>query len=163
MARVKHLRVPYALAVFGNEERKAVADVLKTPHIVAGKRAAEFENRVARLFGKKYGLFVNSGSSANLLAFEILDLPEGSEVITPVLTFSTTLAPILQKRLKPVFVDVEPGTYLADVSQIEAAITRKTKALMIPSLLGNIPDLRALQRLAKKHKVKLIEGLRDTP
>ena len=150
------IRVAYAETVYGDEERKAVAAVLADPHkIVAGPAVAEFEKKIARMFGKQHGVMVNSGSSANLLAFEILDLPEGSEVITPVLTFSTTLAPILQKRLKPVFVDVEPGTYLADVSQIEAAITRKTKALMIPSLLGNIPDLRALQRLLEKHKMKI--------
>ena len=162
MARVKHLRVPYALAVFGNEERKAVADVLKTPQIVAGKRAAEFENRVARLFGKKYGLFVNSGSSANLLAFEIADLPEGSEVITPVLTFSTTVAPILKAGLVPVFVDVEPESYLADIDQIERMITKKTKALMIPSLLGNIPDYARLRKIARRHKLLLIEDSCDT-
>src|SRR3989344_9511100 len=82
MAASNYLRVPYGLAVFGSEERKAVAEVLKTPQIVAGKRATEFEAKVAKSFGKKYGVLVNSGSSANLLALEILQLPKGAEVIT---------------------------------------------------------------------------------
>ena len=68
MKKSKKLRVPYALSVFGKEEVKAVNDVLKTPQIVAGKNAVEFENKIARLFGKKYGVLVNSGSSANLLS-----------------------------------------------------------------------------------------------
>ncbi|HEY4487610.1 MAG TPA: aminotransferase class I/II-fold pyridoxal phosphate-dependent enzyme, partial [Candidatus Paceibacterota bacterium] len=95
----KFLRVPYALAVFGEEERRAVREVLKTPQIVAGKHAAAFEQKVAKLFGKKHGLLVNSGSSANLLAFEVANLPSGSEVITPVLTFSTTVTPIVKNNL----------------------------------------------------------------
>src|SRR3989344_4425716 len=118
----KKLRVPYASAVFRDEERKAVNEVLKTPQIVAGARAAEFEAKISRLFGKKFGLLVNSGSSANLLAFEILNLPAGSEVITPVLTFSTTVAPIIQKGLIPAFVDVELGKYTLDIDQVEKMV-----------------------------------------
>src|SRR3989344_6257156 len=152
----RYLRVPYALAVFGEEERRAVRDVLKTPHIVAGKKAAEFERRVAKLFGKKHGLLVNSGSSANLLVFEVANLPAGSEVITPVLTFSTTVTPIVKNNLTPVFVDVEPGMYTVNIDQVERMITKKTRALMVPSLLGNIPDYSRLQRIAKKHKLFLI-------
>jgi CDP-6-deoxy-D-xylo-4-hexulose-3-dehydrase len=155
-------RVPYAQAVFGNEERKAVNSVLKTPQIVAGAYAAKFESKVAKLFGKNHGLLVNSGSSANLLAFAIAHLPEGSEVITPALTFSTTVAPIVQNRLIPVFVDVEPGMYTVNVDQVERMITSKTRALMIPSLLGNIPDYVRLQKIAKKHKLLLIEDSCDT-
>jgi len=162
--RKKHanLRVPYALAVFGDAERKAVMDVLKTPMIVPGKQAKEFEGKIARLFGKKHGVLVNSGSSANLLAFELLNLPKGSEVITPVLTFGTTLAPILQKGLVPVFADVMLGDYGIDIDQLESLITKKTKALMIPSLMGNIPDLRRLRAIANKHKLFLIEDSCDT-
>ena len=157
-----NLRVPYALAVFGEEERKAVRDVLKTSQIVAGKKAAEFEGKVAKLFGKKYGLLVNSGSSANLLALDVLDLPEGSEVITPVLTFATTVSPIIQTGLVPVFVDVKMGSYLLDIGQVESMITKKTRALVVPSLFGNIPDLPRLHAIAKKHKLYLIEDSCDT-
>src|SRR3989338_4900136 len=81
--KTQPIRVPYALAVFGAPERKAVAEVLKTPMIVPGKRVREFEQKIADLFGKRFGVMVNSGSSANLLAFELLDLPRCSEVITP--------------------------------------------------------------------------------
>ena len=157
-----NLRVPYALAVFGEEERKAVRDVLKTSQIVAGKKAAEFEGRIAKLFGKKYGLLVNSGSSANLLALEVLGLPKGSEVITPVLTFATTVSPILKTGLVPVFVDVKMGSYLLDIDQVKSMITKKTRALMVPSLFGNIPDLPRLHAITKKHKIYLIEDSCDT-
>jgi len=158
----KKLRVPYASAVFGDEERRAVNEVLKTPQIVAGARAAEFEAKISKLFGKKSGLLVNSGSSANLLAFEVLNLPAGSEVITPVLTFSTTVAPIIQTGLIPVFVDVELGKYTLDIKQVEAMIGSKTRALMVPSLFGNVPDLPRLRNLANKHNLFLIEDSCDT-
>ena len=105
---------------------------------------------------------VNSGSSANLLAFEILDLPRGTEVITPILTFATVVAPIVQKGLVPVFVDVEPDTYIVNLEQVEKAITPKTKVLMIPSLMGNIPNMKGLAAIAKKHKLWFIEDSCDT-
>ena len=101
----KHIRVPYGLSVHGNEEIKAVNKVLKNSTQM-GKNVYEFEKRVAKLFDKKYGLMVNSGSSALLLAMESLNLPEGSEVITPALTFSTTVGYITTNKLVPVFVDV---------------------------------------------------------
>lgn len=157
-----NLRVPYALAVFGHEERRAVQQVLKTPMIVPGPHAKRFEQKISDLFGKRYGVFVNSGSSANLLAFELLNLPKGSEVITPVLTFGTTLAPIIQKGLVPIFTDIVLGEYIIDIQQVESLITKKTKALMIPSLIGNIPDYRALSLLAKKHNLYLVEDSCDT-
>ena len=160
--RQKYLRVPYALTVFGNEEKAAVADVLKTPQIVAGKRAMEFEQKVSKLFGKKHGVLVNSGSSANLLAFEIAALPRGAEVITPILTFSTTVSPIIKCGLVPVFADVEQGTYTINIDQVEKLITKRTKALMIPSLLGIIPDYPRLRKIANKHKLILIEDSCDT-
>lgn len=157
------VRVWYASAVYGKEEIAAVTAVLSNPlKIGPGEKVKKFERSVAKLFGKAHGIMVNSGSSANLLAIEVLDLPAGSEVITPVLTFSTTLAPLLQKGLTPVFVDVVPGTYVIDADKVERAITRKTRALMIPSLLGNIPDLAKLQKIAKKHKLFFIEDSCDT-
>ena len=157
------IRVPYASAVFGKEEIAAVNKVLANPQrIVAGESVREFEKKIARLFGKRYGVMVNSGSSANLIALEVLNLPPGSEVITPILTFSTTLAPILQKGLVPVFADVVEGAYIINVDQVESLITKKTKAMMIPSLLGNIPDLERLSKLARRHKLWLIEDSCDT-
>jgi CDP-4-dehydro-6-deoxyglucose reductase, E1 len=159
----KQVRVPYAQAVYGKEEIAAVNRVLKNPNKISpGDAAAEFEKKIAAIFGKKHGSFVNSGSSANLLAIEALNMPVGSEVITPVFTFATTVAPLLQKGLIPVFVDIEEGTYLVNLDQVEAAITPKTKAMIIPSLLGNIPDLARMKKIAKKHSLFIIEDSCDT-
>lgn len=156
-------KVHYGRAVYGKEEVEAVVKVLENPlSIGTGEKVREFEQRIAELFGKKYGVMVNSGSSANLLALASLKLPRGAEVITPVLTFGTTLAPIIQLGLRPVFVDVTPDTFLVDVEQVEKAVAKKTKALMIPSLLGNVPDMARLGKLAKKHKLFLIEDSADT-
>jgi CDP-6-deoxy-D-xylo-4-hexulose-3-dehydrase len=157
----KSIRVPYGFSVHGEEEIAAVVKVLKG-NTALGANAKEFENKIAQMFGKKYGVMVNSGSSANLLAFELLNLPKGSEVITPLLTFATTVAPIVQKGLVPVFVDVDLDTYLINHRQVTKAITKKTKALMIPSLLGNIPDMGRLQEIAKDHKLDFIEDSCDT-
>ena len=155
-------RIPYALAVHDEDEENAVLEVIKNHQTIIGKRVREFENKIASLFGKKFGVMVNSGSSANLLAIEILNLPKNSEVITPVLTFATTIAPIIQKQLTPVFVDVEPETYLINVNDIEKMIGKNTKALMIPSLLGNIPDLKRIRKIADDHNLIFIEDSCDT-
>ena len=158
----KSLRVPYGQAVHGKEEIKNVLKVLNEHRTIAGIDVREFESKVAKIFGKKFGIMVNSGSSANLLAVEILNLPAGSEVITPILTFSTTVMPLIKAGLIPVFADVRPGEYVIDVDQIEKLITKKTRALMIPLLLGNVPDLERLQKIAKKYKLILIEDSCDT-
>ncbi|MCL4418661.1 MAG: DegT/DnrJ/EryC1/StrS family aminotransferase [Patescibacteria group bacterium] len=158
----KGLRVPYALAVHGEEEEKRVLAVLREHRTNTGRETREFEEHVPKLFGKKYGIMVNSGSSANLLAFELLNLPEGSEVITPLLTFSTTVAPIIQKKLIPVFADVEQGKYIVNLDQVEKLISKKTKALMIPLLLGNVPDMKRLHAIAKRHNLFLVEDSCDT-
>lgn len=155
------MRVPYGFSVHGQEEIDAVVTVLKG-NTALGDKTKKFEKKIAELFGKKYGVMVNSGSSANLLAFEILNLPKGSEVITPMLTFSTTVAPIIQKGLTPVFVDVDPATFIVNPEEVEKAITEKTKVLMIPSLMGNIPDMEALEKIAKKHNLWFIEDSCDT-
>lgn len=150
------LRVTYALAVHDDQEAKRVLKVLDEHRTIMGKETREFEGRTARLFGRKYAVMVNSGSSANLLALELLNLPKESEVITPLLTFSTTVAPLIQKGLVPVFADVELGKYQINIDHVEKLITRKTKALMIPLLLGNVPDLKRLQHLAKKNNLAFI-------
>jgi CDP-6-deoxy-D-xylo-4-hexulose-3-dehydrase len=160
--RITSLRVPYALSVYDDKEIQAVVRVLKEHRSNIGQETKQFEESVSQLFAKKYGVMVNSGSSANLLAFELLNLPEGSEVITPLLTFSTTIAPLLKKKLIPVFADIEEGTYQINVDQVEPLITKKTKAILVPLLLGNVPDMKKLQALAKKHKLFLIEDSCDT-
>jgi CDP-6-deoxy-D-xylo-4-hexulose-3-dehydrase len=158
----KGIRITYAKAVHNDEEKKRIVSTLDENRTLMGKETKEFENRCAKAFGKKYGILVNSGSSANILAFELLNIPKGSEIITPLLTFSTTVAPIVRASLTPVFADVMTGTYNINVDQVEKLITKKTKALMIPLLLGNLPDLQKLSIIAKKHKLFFIEDSCDT-
>jgi len=155
------MRVPYGMTVHGQEEIDAVVEVLKTSTQM-GKNVREFEEKVAKLFEKKYGLMLNSGSSALYLGVEALNLPKGSEVITPVLTFSTTVASLIKNGLIPSFVDVEPDTFVIDVAKIEEMITAKTSAIAVPNLLGNIPDWDAISAIAKKYKLKIIEDSADT-
>jgi CDP-6-deoxy-D-xylo-4-hexulose-3-dehydrase len=158
------MRVFYAQAVYDQDEINAVTDILQnsSTELMGGGRVLEFESRIAALFGKRFGLMVNSGSSANMLAMAALDLPRGTEVITPALTFSTTVAPLLQLGLIPAFVDVEPDTYVIDVKRIEEMITPNTKAMMIPNLIGNLADWGPLRELADRHELALIEDSCDT-
>lgn len=158
----KSIRVAYGLSVHDWEEERAVARVIREHRTILGPETRLFEEKVAKLFGKKCGVMVNSGSSANLLALEILNLPAGSEVITPILTFNTTVSPIVKLGLKPVFVDAKPDTYLIDTDQIEKKITKKTGALIIPSLIGNVPDMARLRAIADKHHLYFIEDSCDT-
>ena len=109
-----------------------------------GPAVKEFEYKASKLFGKKYGLMVNSGSSANLLALASLNFKKGSEIITPNLTFSTTVAPIYQLGLVASFIGVEKNKFVADVEQIEKCINKSTVAIMIPNLLGNVADWKKL-------------------
>ena len=162
VTNLDNLHVPYGLAVHDHEEENAVLDVIKNHKTIIGEKVKKFENGIAALFGKQFGTMVNSGSSANLLTFEVLDIPENAEIITPILTFSTTLSPIIKKGLTPVFVDVEPETYIVNVEQVEQSISSKTKALMIPSLLGNIPDLKRLRKIADDNNLIFVEDSADT-
>ncbi|OGN63904.1 MAG: NarL family transcriptional regulator [Chlamydiae bacterium RIFCSPHIGHO2_12_FULL_49_32] len=155
------MNVPYGKAVYGEEEIEAVVRALRTSTQM-GKHVRAMEGQTSALFAKKYGVMVNSGSSANYLAVEIADLPKGSEVITPILTFSTTVAPLIKNGLIPVFVDVESATYNIDANQVEEMITKNTSALMIPNLLGNLPDWKKLRSLADKYDLFVIEDSADT-
>jgi len=157
----KNLRVPYGLSVHGSEEIKAVNKVLKSSTQM-GKNVHTFEKKIAKLFSKKYGLMVNSGSSALLLAMETLDIPAGSEVITPVLTFSTTVGYIVKNKLVPVFVDVEEGTYCINENKIKNLITKKTKAIVAPHLMGNIVNWKKIAPILKKKGIVIIEDSADT-
>ena len=155
------MRVPYGLSVHGEDEIAAVVRVLRTSTQM-GESVRQMERRVADLFAKAHGIMVNSGSSALQLAVELLGLPEGSEVITPALTFSTTVAPLVRSGLIPSFVDVEPDTFNIDVEQIEAAITPNTRAMAIPSLIGNLPDWDRIAQIAHTHDLRVIEDSADT-
>lgn len=158
---MKKITVPYAKPIHGEKEIEAVLHVLNTSTQM-GKHVGQFEEKVRHLFSKKHALMVNSGSSANYLAIEMLDLPPNSEIITPVVTFSTTVAPIVKNKLIPSFVDVELETFNIDVSKIEEMITPKTRALFIPNLFGNTSDLSVIKAIADKYQLLFIEDSADT-
>lgn len=155
------MRVNYGQTVHGQEEIDAVVEVLKTSTQM-GPRVRDMQQKVAELFSKNFGIMVNSGSSANYLAVEILDLPKGSEVITPALTFATTVAPLVRQGLVPAFVDAAEGTYNIDETAIERMITPATSAVMIPSLIGNLPNWKRIREIADAHGLKVIEDSADT-
>ena len=164
--RKKVWYAPHKHESFGEAEIKAVEESLRDGWLAGfGPKSIKFEKKIAKEFGKKYGVFVNSGSSACLLAIAALDLKKGSEIITPALTFSTTLAPILQLGYKPKFIDSELNTYVPSVEQILEAITDKTKAIMVPNLIGNKPNWTMLKtqlsRLGREDII-IIEDSADT-
>jgi CDP-6-deoxy-D-xylo-4-hexulose-3-dehydrase len=154
-------RIRYGGAMIDEREIEAVNNVMRTGMII-GEQVQTFEKRVAALLGHKYGIMVNSGSSALMVAMRLLDLPKGSEVITPVLTFSTDVASIVHAGCVPVFVDVVLDTYQIDVDKIERMIGPNTKAISVPDLLGGIPDWDRLRSIADKHGLLLLEDSCDT-
>ena len=157
---------PNKFEAYGEEEIKAVEACLRDGWLAGfGPRTVEFEEKIAKHFGKKYGVFVNSGSSACLLALASLQLPKGTKVVTPACTFSTTLAPIIQLGLVPVFVDVDLTTYCANTEEVLAAIDDDVKVLMIPNLIGNKPNWKALKEgliQIGREDITLIEDSADT-
>jgi len=157
---------PYKHEAYGQEEIDAVVESLKSGWLGGqGPKSVEFEEKIAKSFGKKYGVFVNSGSSACLLAIAALDLPKGTKIITPSCTFATTLAPIIQLGYVPVFVDVDLTTYCANFDQIMAKITDDTSALMLPNLIGNKPDWPRIKKALVdmgREDIFLIEDSADT-
>ena len=157
-------KIYYAEANFDDDEINASIKVLKNQKysLMGGKQTKYLEKKVANLFRMKFGLMTNSGSSSNLLAVKAFKFEENSEVITPALTFSTTVAPIVQSKLIPVFIDVDYNTLQIDINKIEKAISKKTVAIMAPNLIGNIADWKNLRKLANRYKIKLIEDSADT-
>ena len=129
------MRVYYAEAIYGEEEITAVTSVLRdsSTMLMDHDKVRQFEQKVCSIFGKEFGVMVNSGSSANLLAVSALELPPKSEVITPALTFSTTVAPIIQNQLIPAFVDVEEDTYNIQIDAIEELISENTNVSVLSS------------------------------
>ncbi len=158
-------RINYASRVFDEKEMCALTDAMLDFWLTTGRFAEEFEENFANWLGVKYAHLVNSGSSANLIAFSILTAPElgdrqikiGDEVITVACGFPTTVTPILQYGAIPVFVDVTVPQYNIDVSALESALSSKTKAVMIAHTLGNPFDLSAVKAFCEKHNLWLVE------
>ncbi len=155
------ISVPYGSTVHGQEEIDAVVHVLKTSTQM-GIHVRTLEEKIAALYNKKYGIGVNSGSSALYLAMDLLNFEAGTEIITPALTFSTTVAPLVKKGWVPNFIDCEEGTYNLDASKVEEMITPKTKAMVVPNLIGNLPNWKQLREIADKYNLFLLEDSADT-
>ena len=154
-------KIPYGKNVYGQEEINAVLKTLRKSTQM-GNSVVSFEKKISKLFSKKFGLMVNSGSSALTLALKVMDFKKDSEIITPCLNFGTAVSSIMLSNLKPIFVDCEIETLQINVNKIEEKITKKTKALLIPNLIGNLPDWKKLRQLANKYKLMVIEDSADT-
>ena len=153
--------IPYAKTVYGQEEIDSVVKCLKESTQM-GKYSRLFEYQIAELFNKKYCLYVNSGSSALYLGIEAFDFPKHSEVITPALTFSTTIGCLVKNNLIPVFTDVKDSTYCIDEDQIEALISDNTVAILAPNLLGNLCEWQKIRKIADNYGLVVIEDSADT-
>ena len=158
-------RIPYASRVYDHEEMELLVDSALEFWLTSGRYVKEFEKGLAEYLGTKFVSVVNSGSSANLLAFMTLTSPllkerrirRGDEVITVAAGFPTTVSPIINYGAVPVFVDVTIPQYNIDVTKLEAALSEKTKAVMIAHTLGNPFDLKAVKDFCDKHNLWLIE------
>lgn len=155
------MKISYGKNVYNNEEISAVVSQLKKTTQMS-KSVKTFEKKISKLFDKNYALMVNSGTSAITLALDVLNIKKNSEIIVPSLNFGTAISCIIRANLKPIFVDIDPNTLQIDCNLIEKKISKKTKALMIPNLIGNLPELDRLKNLCKKHKLYLIEDSADT-
>lgn len=158
-------RINYAARVFDEKEMRALTDAMLDFWLTTGRFSEEFEKEFAKWIGVRYAHLVNSGSSANLVAFMTLTAPElgerqirrGDEVITVACSFPTTVAPIIQYGAVPVFVDVTVPQYNINVDLLEEALSEKTKAVMIAHTLGNPFDLAAVKKFCDKHQLWLVE------
>ena len=158
-------RISYASRVFDEKEMQSLTDAMLDFWLTTGRFSDQFEKEFAEWIGVKFAHLVNSGSSANLIAFTVLTAPElgdrqirrGDEVITVACGFPTTVTPMLQYGAVPVFVDVTVPQYNIDVNQLEKAYSSKTKAVMIAHTLGNPFDLKAVKEFCTSHKLWLIE------
>ncbi|MCM8821616.1 MAG: lipopolysaccharide biosynthesis protein RfbH [Candidatus Omnitrophica bacterium] len=162
--------INYAGRVYDEEELINLVDASLDFWLTEGRYAKKFEQGLSNFLGIKYCILTNSGSSANLLAVSALTSPllkekrlkPKDEVITTACGFPTTLNPIIQNNLVPVFIDIKPGTYNIDVNKIEKAISKKTKAIFIAHTLGNPADLKKIVKIVKKYNLWFIEDNCDS-
>lgn len=158
-------RISYASRVYDEKEMQSLTDAMLDFWLTTGRFSEQFEKEFARWIGVKYAHLVNSGSSANLIAFSVLTAPElgerqirrGDEVITVACGFPTTVTPILQYGAVPVFVDVTIPQYNIDVTKLESALSHRTKAIMIAHTLGNPFDLKTVKEFCDVHGLWLVE------
>jgi len=157
-------KIFYAEACYSDEEISEVTKVLKENRLalIDGPKVKELEKRVAKMFNKDYGLMVNSGSSANLIGVLSLNLRKGSKVITPALTFSTTVSPLVQSGLIPYFIDVDRDTLQLNTSILEKICLENVSAICVPNLIGNVANWQQIYNFARENKLKIIEDSADT-
>lgn len=149
--------IPYGMHYIDEDDIKAVVEVLKSDWIVMGEKVREFEKKVCEYVGAKYGVAVNSGTSALDIAVASLGLPEGSEVITTPFTFVATSNAILYNNLKPVFADIQKDTFNIDPNEIEKKITDKTKAIIYVDYAGQPCEIEEIKKIAEENNLYLIE------
>jgi CDP-6-deoxy-D-xylo-4-hexulose-3-dehydrase len=157
-------RLHYASRVYDERDLVALVDASLSFWLTLGEHGLAFEEAFARYLGAAHAVYVNSGSSANLVAVAALCSPQadrplqrGDEVITPAATFPTTVAPLVQHGLVPVFVDCVPATYNLDVGQVERALSSRTRAILLPHMLGNAANLSRLVPIVEEYGLYLIE------
>lgn len=157
-------KVFYAEANYSDEEIESVLDVLKNNRLalMCGKNVKKLEDKVAKIFNKEFGLMTNSGSSANLIGVQSLNLEKGSKVITPTLTFSTTVSPLVQSGLIPLFIDVEKETMQMNTSLLKEISLKGVSAICVPNLIGNVANWEEIYQFAKENNLKTIEDSADT-
>lgn len=157
-------KIPLSAPSYGWEETYEALESLLTTSVTMGEKVHEFERRFANYIGARNSVMINSGSSANLLALSVLTNPtikqrikRNDEIITPAVTWSTTIFPIINVGAIPVLVDVDLKTYNIDADQVEKAITNKTRAIMLVHLLGNPCDMKRIMEIAEDHDLLVIE------
>lgn len=150
-------KVPLQVPSYGPDEVLEALESLVSGWVTMGRKVRAFEDAWAKYLGVKHAVMTNSGSSANLLALTALALPRGGEIITPSLTWATTVFPINQVGCTPVFVDTGAESYVVDPEAVERAVTEKTVAIMPVHLLGHVCDMGRLKEIASRHHVLLLE------
>ena len=157
-------KVFYAEANYSDEEIESVLDVLKNNRLalMCGKNVKKLEDKVAKIFNKEFGLMTNSGSSANLIGVQSLNLEKESKVIPPTLTFSTTVSPLVQSGLIPLFIDVEKETMQMNTSLLKEISLKGVSAICVPNLIGNVANWEEIYQFAKENNLKTIEDSADT-
>lgn len=158
------MKFPLGQNVHDSDDIKNMIDSLLTEKFTMGKQVSEFETMFAKYMNVKHAIMVNSGSSANLIALSVLtnhkchsQLNFGEEVLVPAVCWSTSVFPIIQCNLKPIFVDVDPITLNVNLQDLERKITPQTKAIMLVHVLGNCTDMQKLMKIVERHQLLLIE------
>ena len=157
-------KYPLLEDAFSKADLKSAIKVIKSKRLTMSIKTKEFEKKFSKFFKTKYCLMLNSGSSANLLAFFALinplkknNLKQGDECLIPALCWSTSLWPIIQAGLKPKFIDVDLKTFSPSIEIIKKNITKKTKAIMLINVLGNCSDIDKIRNFARKKNIYLVE------